>query len=132
MLELRRKLDVFEENAKRNNSSQKIDSLQNAVINSRTNQTNFGKYKRGELGDKDTGISSHKGRVVTSEDFPVDLNNTGVTKVEFSKQRGDSGIVEEIENPDRHLRDRLHENGVPDHEKVLVTEKVIERAGDLL
>ena len=71
--------------------------------------TNIELYKRGELGERIDKIEI--GRVGRG-DRRTDFNETtlGGNTQKHKQRRGDDGVVEESENPERHLRDRLHEN----------------------
>lgn len=137
MIELRQQLkNIGKENSLPNNVS---FTGRKPELNKTVMKNNFGEYKRGELGDKRNVYNSSDtlGRVVRRNDTAVvdekknnlpQRLNLSESKESLVHLRGDAGTIEEIENPDRLLRDRLHENGVPDHEKIHPTEEMKEQA----
>lgn len=124
----------------------RIQTTENRLLTGHINGThnalgknNIEKYKRGELGDKhvlNDSFDDGRGvnRIHLEQEVKSNSPKTLLNSLEAKPQtgsvhlRGDTGIVEEIDNPDRLLRDRLHEHGVPDHEKIQPTENIQERA----
>ncbi|XP_066927768.1 N-acetylglucosamine-1-phosphotransferase subunit gamma-like [Clytia hemisphaerica] len=115
--DLRNQLKLYQELDKNTNSTQDL-------TNKDFKSTRAEKYKRGELGEKGLQNNKQNGRISNKIDLTNTEDEKGVNSQEqsktkeetienpatlHSKQRGDDGLIDEDDNPLRHLQDRIHE-----------------------